>query len=111
MMNNATCGQKQRVLVVRLLRRRNILRGFQDRSAGRIISAVLLWRHNTTGDQVVAVALAVIGIGRKHQGFIGPVFAIWVLVVARPRNARTLGKLLVTQARIIARPPARTFLP
>ena len=98
--DGAAGGEPERVLRVGFLVRRVVVGGLEEGPAagspapGSSVSVTV-----RAGDQVVAVGLAVVGVGGEHAVGVEPVGAVGVLVVARPLDAAAAAQLVVAEAR------------
>ncbi len=103
--------QEERVLFVRGLVGRDVVDRLEDRLPERVGSEVLGRFPHGSGEQVLPVRLAVIGIGPEAAIGVEALGTVRVLVVARPLDPRAPPELLVRDAGVIAGTAARALFP
>src|SRR5207248_11277114 len=94
--------EEEGIVVVRLLVRRHVMAGLENRAAVRLQLGMVLSFVGGAGQQVVAVVLAVPGVGVEVVVCVEPLAAVGVLVGAGPLDAAAAAQLRVGEAGIVA---------
>src|SRR5829696_1202351 len=109
--DGAPSGVGEGVLLIRLLVRRLILGGEQERPPGGRERLVLHLRAFRARQEVAAVALAIVRLGVEVAVGVETLGAVGVLVVAGPLDAAAAPELVVGETGVVARAALRAFLP
>src|ERR687890_284313 len=99
------------VFLPRLLVRRLVLGGEQERPSGGRLGLVLHFRALRPRQEVAAVGLAVVGLGVEVTLGVETLGAVGVLVVAGPLDTAAISELVVGDPGIVAGPTTRALLP
>src|SRR5215216_3289197 len=109
--DSATSGVGEGVLLIRLLVRRLVLGGEQECASGGRERFMLHLRTLRARQEVAAVGFAVVRLGVEVAICEETLGAVGVLLVARPLDAAAIPELVVGEARIVAEASPRALLP
>src|SRR5215203_3933660 len=109
--DGATGSVGEGVLLIRLLVRRLVLGGEQERPPGGRERPVLHLRALRARQEVAAVGLAVVRLGVEVAVGVEALDAVGMLVVARPLDATAIPELVVGKACVVAGASPRALLP
>ena len=87
MIDEPSRRQEERIVFVRLLLGRPVLNRLEDGAASRVRGPVDRGVDRRTGVEVLAIALAIVGICRELKILVDAGRAIGMLLIARPGNA------------------------